>query len=178
LNNALLHEKEDAARFLIEQGACVNAKLNVYKPLIHAISGKNLNCVKLIVEAGADLFIDNSPDTILKTAQNTGNQEIIDYIQYAQENVHIVQPQRYEQIKKQILREIQEIKPCERKNLHDTHTTLYSTLVAYSLLAEWFKQMDYLSQVEVYKVCRHEMKKSIRLKVEDVMRETRGRGGW
>ena len=178
LCDALLFEKEDAARFLIEQGCRLDSNTPALSPLAHAISGKNLNCVKLIVEAGADLFVNNSPKTILEMAQNSQNKEIIDYIQHAQENVEKVQPQRYNRIKKQVLADVQKIKPEEHQNLPKINPNLYGTLVAYSLWAEWFEQMKYQSQVEVYKVHRHEMKKNVRLKVEEVMRQTRGRGGW
>ena len=178
LNNAVLRGKKKATRFLIEQGVRLNSKTPDLTPLVQAIVGGNLNCVKLVVEAGADLFINNSAQTILKTAQNTQNQEIIDYIQYAQENAEKVQPQRYNHIKKQALADIQKIKPEERQSLPTINPNLYGTLVAYGLFAEWFEQMKYQSQVEVYKVHRHEMKKNVRLKVEEVMRQARGRGEW
>ena len=178
LNNAVLHGKKKATRFLIEQGVRLNSKTPDLAPLVQAIVGKNLDCIKLVVEAGANLFINNSAQTILKTAQNTQNQEIIDYIQYAQENAEKVQPQRYNHIKKQALADIQKIKPEERQSLPTINPNLYGTLVAYGLFAEWFEQMKYQSQIEVYKVHRHEMRKSVRLKVEEVMRQSRGRGGW
>lgn len=178
LNNAVLHGKKKATRFLIEQGVRLNSKTPDLAPLVQAIVGKNLDCIKLVVEAGANLFINNSAQTILKTAQNTQNQEIIDYIQYAQENAEKVQPQRYNHIKKQVLADIQKIKPEERQSLPTINPNLYGTLVAYGLFAEWFEQMKYQSQVEVYKVHRHEMKKNVRLKVENVMRQSRGRGEW
>lgn len=178
LNNALLYGKEDAARFLIKQGVRINSKTPTLTPLVQAIIGGNLNCVKLVVEAGADLFLGNSPEAILDVARKNKNQEIIDYIQYAQENVDTVQPQCYNYVKKQVMAEIQKIEPSERKYLPDTHTNLYGTLVAYGLLAEWFEQMNYTSQLEVYKVHRREMNPIVRSKVEQVMRQTRGRGEW
>ncbi|GAB4266897.1 MAG: hypothetical protein Kow0029_00970 [Candidatus Rifleibacteriota bacterium] len=82
LHSAILSNKPEMARILLEHGANPNAKNDFLRTPLHyaAIKG-NLQMVKLLVDAGADIFaLDVRGSTPLHEAAAAGRKDVYDYL--------------------------------------------------------------------------------------------------
>ena len=79
---AVLYEKIDLVKYLIEQGANVNALYeNHFTPLMSAVENENIELIKLLLEAKADVNRkDRHGNDALFKAVDTENIELIKFL--------------------------------------------------------------------------------------------------
>ena len=78
LNHAANYDRVKIVNYLIHRGANVNALFQDYTPLMSACEGENLEIVKLLLDANADISVkDNFGNTALWKAAFRENEAIV-----------------------------------------------------------------------------------------------------
>lgn len=163
----------DVVKELVKLGYDVNCSAETgFTPLMAAVEKKNKDIVEFLISQGADIEAKNNAGlNAIQIARKCRQFEIAKLLC---RHLRIPNQKKLEDAKK----ELNTLSQDQLMDLPNKNLRLYRMIQRYGLEELWFNKMPYLSQVEVYKMIRKKLKRTSRIKIEEVMRQSRGRGGW
>ena len=163
----------DVVKELVQLGYDVNCSAETgFTPLMAAVEKKNKDIVEFLISQGADIEAKNNAGlNAIQIARKCRQFEIAKLLC---RHLRMPNQKKLEDAKK----ELNTLSQDQLMDLPNKNLRLYRMIQRYGLEELWFNKMPYLSQVEVYKMIRKKLKRTSRIKIEEVMRQSRGRGGW
>lgn len=163
----------DVVKELVQLGYDVNCSAETgFTPLMAAVEKKNKDIVEFLISQGADIEAKNNGGlNAIQIARKCRHFEIAKLLC---RHLRMPNHKKLEDAKKELNTLSQE----QLIDLPNKNLRLYRMIQRYGLEELWFNKMPYLNQIKVYKTIRSKMKQTTRLKVEYVIRQTRGRGDW
>ena len=178
----------DIAKELVQLGYDVNGSDSTgFTPLMAAAEKGNFDFVKFFISKGADIEAKNQNGLdALQIARQSNQNPIATYLSHVLNGLEETEPNvikrelttAEQKESEEVKKELNSFSKEQLMELPNKNLRLYRMVQKYGLEEFWFNKMPYLSQIEVYKMIRKKMNRTARLKVEEVMRQARGRGGW